>query len=181
MTVIAWDGVTLAVDQGATCGGVVHTIRKYRAHNEWVLIGTGNPQHVEEMMDWHNEVLHSRIQLDGEVKFPRFIGTTAAEMIIFNAFEENKLRRYERSATPLVHTTACAFGEGRDFAYGALDAGATAMEAVKIACQRSPYCGGPIDTFKVQYGEVEHEATKHPAYTSSSILHETFDLEGRKL
>lgn len=44
-------------------------------------------------------------------------------------------------------TKTDAWGTGSDFAMGALDAGATSEEAVKIACKRSASCGGKVHTF----------------------------------
>jgi ATP-dependent protease HslVU (ClpYQ) peptidase subunit len=45
--------------------------------------------------------------------------------------------------------TAYAIGSGAAFAMGAMDAGATAKEAVKIAC-RDVYTGGKIRTYKIK-------------------------------
>lgn len=38
----------------------------------------------------------------------------------------------------------CAFGSGGQFAMGALSAGATAVEAARIACKHCSTCGGPV-------------------------------------
>lgn len=40
-----------------------------------------------------------------------------------------------------------AWGSGSDFAIAAMDAGASAEEAVKIACRRSASCGGKVHVF----------------------------------
>ena len=42
-----------------------------------------------------------------------------------------------------------AGGSGADFAAGAMAAGASAEEAVRLACQHMNFCGGPILTFSV--------------------------------
>lgn len=42
-----------------------------------------------------------------------------------------------------------AGGCGADFAAGAMAAGASAVEAVRLACQHMNFCGGPILTFSV--------------------------------
>ncbi len=42
-----------------------------------------------------------------------------------------------------------AIGSGSDYALAAMDAGATAEEAVKIACKRDPFSGGKIRKQKV--------------------------------
>jgi len=41
-------------------------------------------------------------------------------------------------------------GTGANYAQGALDAGATPLEAVKIACRRNLYCGGKIQRVKLK-------------------------------
>lgn len=43
-----------------------------------------------------------------------------------------------------------AWGSGADFAIGALDAGASAEQAVKITCRRSTSCGGKIHVFNME-------------------------------
>jgi len=42
-----------------------------------------------------------------------------------------------------------AGGSGADFAAGAMAAGASAAEAVRLTCQHMNFCGGPILTFSV--------------------------------
>jgi len=42
-----------------------------------------------------------------------------------------------------------ALGSGARYAIGAMDAGCTALEAVKIACNRDTYCGGRLRTKKL--------------------------------
>jgi hypothetical protein len=54
----------------------------------------------------------------------------------------NGLRRYENQHVPVDHgRNKCAFGVGKDFAYGALAVGATAELAVHAASQFIPECG----------------------------------------
>lgn len=43
-----------------------------------------------------------------------------------------------------------ALGSGSPYAYGAMDAGATAKQAVQIAAQRDVYTGGKIRTVKIR-------------------------------
>lgn len=46
-------------------------------------------------------------------------------------------------------SSSSAFGSGRSFAMGAMDAGATAKEAVKVAIGRDIYSGGRIRVYKI--------------------------------
>ena len=43
-----------------------------------------------------------------------------------------------------------AIGSGRNIAYGALEMGASAEEAVRMACKYSIYCGLPITTLRLR-------------------------------
>lgn len=56
-------------------------------------------------------------------------------------------------------------GSGSDVALGALDQGATAEEAVRIACKRNVLSGGLVTT--VTFDEVEPELTKEEALSMS--------------
>ena len=55
---------------------------------------------------------------------------------------------YDETHIPERVNESDAWGSGSDFAIGALDAGATAEEAAKIACRRSTSCGGQVHVFK---------------------------------
>lgn len=51
------------------------------------------------------------------------------------------------SPYPIVVETPFAMGSGEQFAYGALDVGVTAEEAVKAAIKRDPKSSGPVQVF----------------------------------
>jgi ATP-dependent protease HslVU (ClpYQ) peptidase subunit len=50
---------------------------------------------------------------------------------------------------PLDGRSCDAIGSGEEYAIGAMDAGLSAKDAVKIACNRDIYSGGRIRTFKI--------------------------------
>jgi ATP-dependent HslUV protease subunit HslV len=58
------------------------------------------------------------------------------------------LIRYTNTPMPTAHGfNKCAFGTGRDFAYGALHMGATAVEAVAAAIKYHTQCGSGIQSY----------------------------------
>lgn len=136
MTVVVFDGKTCAVDSGAIAGTTIHTIEKWWVRDEEFITGAGNASHVAALAEWF---------IDGAAldKFPpRVLLQRDAELIVVTALG---VRRFEASPFSIDHgLTKCAFGEGRDFAYGALAMGATAQKAAEIACRFSPACAGPI-------------------------------------
>lgn len=149
MTVIVFDGNTLAVDRSAVSGGVMHTIDKSARiiGRALVMAGTGDAAKVQLMMKWYlsERDMHGRKIPDEMVG-----GMTQAELILCHRIHnETRIARYDGSPTPIDHgCVQCAFGEGRDFAYGALEMGASALQAAQIACKYSPYCGGGIDLYR---------------------------------
>jgi hypothetical protein len=54
----------------------------------------------------------------------------------------------------------CACGSGADIALGAMDAGATAKEAVIIACRRNNYCALPVHIVKLHPNQVKKKKTR---------------------
>jgi hypothetical protein len=138
MTVIVFDGKACAVDSGAVAGTTTHTINKWWVEGNKFITGAGNASHVVAMAEWYKAGAKPE-------EFPPMVRAMRdAELIVTDT---QGVRRYEASPYALDHgLTKCAFGEGRDFAYGALAMGATAPRAAKVACMFSPVCAGPIFT-----------------------------------
>jgi hypothetical protein len=150
VTVIVFDGATCAVDSGAVAGTTTHSIKKWWVHRNQLITGAGLASHVVALAEWY---------IDGATldKFPpAVLYHRDAELVVI---DPNGVRRYEASPFAIDHgITKCAFGEGRDFAYGALAMGATAAQAAEVACIFSPVCAEPIHTFIWDKGEVHHVA-----------------------
>lgn len=150
MTVIVFDGSTCAVDSGAASDTTMLRVRKFWTRTDELITGAGDTSHVVAMAEWY---------LAGAKpsEFPPMIlARRDAELIVINS---DGVRRFEASPYAVDHgKVMCAFGGGRDFAYGALACGAPAHQAAKIACQFSPVCAGPIHLFYWDEGEVRHVA-----------------------
>lgn len=148
MTVIVWDGVTLAVDSGALKGDTLHRADKVRftRDNTALLTGHGDARLVLQLVDWYMAGHDS-------LTFPMSAGFShsPAELVRLDA---EGLWRYE-TEMPIHHgTNACAFGDGADFAYGALAVGADAEHAALAACRYSRSCAPPIQLYRVEGGRV---------------------------
>ncbi len=145
MTIIVWDGTTLATDRAATDGAAQWETEKawvtYTEIGKVILSGAGPLQTILTMRDWFkagalpNEF--PSVQLSPQ--FCHFVVITPLG-----------LSRYEQGPIPIEHgRLKCAFGEGKDFAYGAMAAGANAATAVAIANEHSVHCGLGVATYKV--------------------------------
>jgi len=150
MTVIVFDGSTCAVDSGAASETTVFRVRKFWTRTDELITGAGDTSHVVAMAEWYLAGAKPE-------EFPPMVRAMRdAELIVIDT---QGVRRYEASPYAVDHgNTKCAFGGGRDFAYGALACGAPASQAAKIACEFSPMCAEPIHLFVWIEGEVRHVA-----------------------
>lgn len=141
MTIIVYDGQSLAIDNAATHEGVkVPLIKAFRSDNGDVVTGVGNAAQLALMRDWYAAGADPN-------SFPptQRLGSPWCELIVVNA---TGLIRFENTPSAIVHARhKCAFGIGKDIAYGALAMGATAEQAACIVCQYHPDCGHGVMTF----------------------------------
>lgn len=146
MTVIVFDGNTCAVDSGSVAETTMLRVRKFWTRTDELITGAGDASHVVAMAEWY--LAGAKVD-----EFPPLIRAKQdAELIIIDS---RGVRRFEASPYAVDHgNVRCAFGGGRDFAYGALAMGASATEAAGIACMFSPMCAEPIHTFIWDNGEV---------------------------
>lgn len=142
MTVIAWDGETLAADRRITSGFGIHgTITKIGRFGD-VLVGmSGALSHALEMAKWVGE------GADPE-KFPKPFGETGDILVVH---PDGSLTEYCGCPTAMRMVPfkgGHAIGSGGTEARVALYLGKSAIEAVEIACLFDASCGNGIDTLR---------------------------------
>jgi len=135
MTVIAWDGKTLAADKQATFGGTpVPFTKLFRSGAE--MIGcSGSVSESLQFVEWYRKGEPADSKPAVEDGF--------AALVVQNG----KLYRYEKQLVALpMDVTIWGAGSGADYAIGAMAAGCSAVEAVEIACRFDIHCGLGIDS-----------------------------------
>ena len=133
MTIVVWDGTTLATDAAATDGNNLWETEKAWEWNGYILSGAGPLQTILQMRDWFQSGAPQN-------KFPAVQLTP--QFCHFLVVSYAGLQRYEQGHLPADHGRySCAFGDGKDFAYGAMAMGADAGQAVEVANKYSPHCG----------------------------------------
>lgn len=144
MTIIVWDGKTLAADKQATDDGVRRTVTKIRrvksGPNKGCLIGgSGACAQSNALMNW--------FEAGGDPEFfPKYQENEQLAAILTVITPDKKILRYEYTPTPIVfEDEQYCTGSGRDFAYGALALGADAVNAVAVACEFMVDCGMGVD------------------------------------
>ncbi len=140
MTIICWDGVTLAADKRAVSAGWKFKVTKiYRI--ELGLVGVDGAYDVGlSLIKWlesgQDPKDYPEVQKDND----RY-----AHMLLIAPNKE--ILRYDRNPYPYkVEEPYIAAGCGRDFALAAMHLGKTAAEAVEVACHFDAGCGNGIDT-----------------------------------
>lgn len=139
MTVIAWDGQTLAADRQRTFGGTPTTMRKARKivapDGRVFLVGCcGRSDFIQMFLAW----------LEGGER-PSFPVTEDFAAIVID----------QRHRIWVIHDTLIyvevfgialwGIGSGGNYAMGAMEHGATAAQAVKVASRLDINCGLGVD------------------------------------
>lgn len=147
MSVIAWDGATLAADKRACLGSLIRTTRKIsRVKNNDIgeaLVGyAGDADAGEEILAW----FASGYNPD---KFPSSQRNPDGWSGLLVVWPTRHIWKFERTPYPIRFPPQhFAIGSGRDFALAAMHLGCDAVKAVKIACELDSGCGNGVDTLE---------------------------------
>lgn len=138
MTIIAYKDGIIASDSKATLNGMhfFNAKKIVKAKDGTVSGGAGSMTWVVEFNDW---ILSGRKR-----PWSNFIDNMAA--IYIDPHGVIRLVSPGGIIEANLLNGCIAIGSGRDFAMGAMDAGVSAEEAVKIAIIRDNECGGPVQS-----------------------------------
>ena len=140
MTVIAWDGKTLAADRQSSYGGMICAVTKIHRVGDLLVGGSGDLAFVLEMIEW---VRGGRVISE----FPAAQRTKDDWQSILVVERDGTTSIYERTAFPIRYEEkAVVIGSGREFARAALHLGFDSVKAVETAIALSDGCGVGIDT-----------------------------------
>jgi len=139
MTVIAWDGKTLAADKQSVSNGKRSLAQKIIIEKGIIFAISGCIEHFQPLREWY---------LNGcdVEKYPKFQTTDSWSRLVV---VENKVCYWFESQPYKVQVLDefTAFGSGRDYALGAMAMGADAEKAVLIANMFDIDCGFGVDGF----------------------------------
>ena len=142
MTVIAWDGKTLAADKMACSAGYGYTVTKvHRLRDGGIAAFAGDGDGAMALLAWlnaaQNPAAYPEAQKDND---------TSALVIR----PDGSVWSYGKTPYPQrIECERYAMGHGRDFALAAMHCGKSAREAVDLACQLDVYCGNGVDTLEL--------------------------------
>jgi hypothetical protein len=143
MSVVVWDGHTIAADCMAVSSGMKRECKKLHllqdtTNTKIAAAFTGTFEHGAVLLQWYLEERSADT-------YPAFQKTDnwTRMIIVQKDGTDITVRTYEQTHIPTVFpgATKMAWGAGRDFAMGAMMAGATAIKAVGITNGLSDSCG----------------------------------------
>lgn len=140
MTVVAFDGKTLAADGMAVSGGgIARRVTKIERHKDMLLAVTGGLDIAAELREWFKAGADPR-------DFPPRARDGEATLIVFDG---DGIKTYVSGPFPMrIHATKCAFGSGRDYAEAAMFLGCDAAKAVEVASHFQTDCGMGVDVLE---------------------------------
>lgn len=147
MTVIAWDGITLAADKQAAGGENGHRVRltkifeiKQGFYQHFLFGYAGLPAIGLLMLDWLQDHDGDPVLLPEEQKTE----DACEALLVSPTGEVFEISRYGKMFK--IEESYAAIGSGAAFAMGAIYNGATAKLAVLTASALSSTCGMGVDT-----------------------------------
>lgn len=141
MTIVVWDGTTLASDTMAVEGDYLKESysRKLRRGIDFIIGFCGSVRKVEQWWAKNHEndfdeIISTEHDFDEE-------GDDIGCVIISR---EGECYKYVEGYFVPHEAQFTAIGSGSAFALGALSMGATSFQAVDVAIKHDPWCGGSI-------------------------------------
>lgn len=144
MTVIAYDGHTLAADKRSSYGGMICTVTKIHKVNGLLVGGAGDMSFVLAMVEW----------IRGGRIIPEFPVAQASNdnwqsVVVIEL--DGAISLYERTPFPIRYEQPhFAIGSGREYARAAMALGFDAVRAVETAMLLDVGCGNGIDTLALE-------------------------------
>jgi hypothetical protein len=144
MTVIAWDGKTLAADRLMCNGYSKQETTKISRYGRELLGVCGNLSAGRETLDWYQAgALPDKYPTSNRGE------NSGASLVVVKP--DGRVLKYESSPSAFeVEGKFAAFGCGDEAALVALSLGCSAKEAVEITCRFNSSCGGGVDVLTLE-------------------------------
>ena len=141
MTVIAYKDGIMAADKRAVNVGLNRTVTKIKKIHGNLVGVCGDADKIAMLFDW--------LERGGDPKdYPEFQKTDYSGLLVITPFKD--IWKFESQPLPIViEDSFFAMGSGRDYAITAMHMGATAIEAVKVACEFDVSCGNGVDVISL--------------------------------
>lgn len=143
MTILCWDGITLAADKrGINCGYAATVTKIHRVPGG--LVGfAGCGAHAAELLEWFKGCRPAG-------KFPKSTEERGAGSMFITDERKILMYTYDNEYPETIEDKFYARGSGRDYALAAMYLGHHAQSAVAVACALDTSCGNGIDALTLE-------------------------------
>lgn len=144
MTVIAWDGTTLAADRACDIGGIISEVTKIRRLDGALIALAGDGTRLEQFAAW--------LAAGGDpAAYPKRPENNQSVCVVIARIDGKvRIQRFEATGYPMeIESAFYADGAGRDVALAAMHCGKSAHDAVLLACKLTSYCGNGVDVLEL--------------------------------
>lgn len=142
MTVIAWDGRTLAADKRTSFGTSFVTTTKIQRIDGRLVGYSGDSAQGRSCVQWVRDGMD-------KTKFPELQRSTPGSLLIIES--GGAIHYYGNTPDPIViEDKRFSIGSGSEYADAAMYLGKTAREAVEVAIALDSACGNGIDTLELE-------------------------------
>jgi hypothetical protein len=141
MTVIAWDGKTMAADKRTTDCGLPRTSTKIiRAEGGALLGACGDSSMCRALRAWWMAGADTENYPDKDKTSSLLVVTRGAKVLLY----------WDGPFPVETEEKFTAVGSGRDYAIAAMHFGQTAEDAVRLACIYDTGCGNGVDVLTLE-------------------------------
>jgi len=143
MTIIAWDGKTLAADKLSTRQDLKQSVTKIFRLKDGSVVGISGEMSTGLMLvDWLDKPIHD------ENSYPdNKLPDRGCRAIMVHITNDKQIYEYSEMSKPiLINDEHYTLGTGQEYAMAAMACGKNAYEACLITCSLSASCGMGIDT-----------------------------------
>lgn len=148
MSIIVWDGTTLAADQAMWLNNVKYKVQKIRKiylsgiGQTWLVGGVGNASFVNAGFRYFESNFSKTLKPD----YKEHDNIKASDCYLIAIRPDKKIFLYDAIFNPIeILDNKTALGGASEVAIGALEAGASAKEVVEICIRKTDYAGLGVD------------------------------------
>lgn len=142
MTVICWDGKTLAADKRMSFGTSFVTVTKIHRIDGKLVGFSGDSAQGRSCIQWVRDGMKRE-------EYPSLQKSTPGSLLVIQP--DGAIHYFGNTPDPMVIEEICfAIGCGSEYADAALYLGKTAREAVEVAIALDSGCGNGIDTLELE-------------------------------
>ncbi len=144
ITIVCWDGKTLAADRRVTSGHTISTTTKIFRTKDGIIGFAGCASGINAFLAWFNNTRDA-------MNFPEILYDPDYGVFALFINQQKEIWEFDYNCSPYLLTAKyVAIGSGDETALACMACGKTSAEAVKIVSKLNSSCGNGIDVLTLK-------------------------------